>query len=393
MVRIDDSVITAQTLEGRLSGEREIEICPRAKLTPSAHDFLRDQGIEVVRREAGGQVSAPSPRQAPTPIAPPVEGRKAFTGIFCPNIVIFDDQGKIFYPEMERYINWLIEAGILGLYPYGSTGEFVRLSWEERQDVVRLICEVNQGRVPVLAGASEANLRDVLKMAEFYASIGGVDAISLVPPYYYKISEESLFEYFAEIAENSPLDILLYNIPQFTQELSLDLMERLLPYERIFGTKDSSRDQPRLINTMHRLREKRPEYVVLVGCEEILLPSVMMGASGGTIATSGIVPEVIVELYEKALIGDIERARELQYRILDLINLMLLGVNFPEGFKTGIASRGFDVGPPRASTSAEEQEYLLKLEAQINCVLSDMGYSVRGARACPVTNLPPIIGR
>jgi len=393
MIRIDDSVITAQTLEGRISDEREIEICPRAKLTPSAHDFLRDQGIEVVRREAGGQALVPSPRQSPTPIASPGEGRKTFTGVFCPNIVIFDDQGKINYPEMERYINWLIEAGIHGLYPNGSTGEFVRLSWEERQDVVRLICEVNQGRVPVLAGASEANLRDVLKMAEFYASIGGVDAISLVPPYYYKISEESLFEYFAEIAENSPLDILLYNIPQFTQELSLDLMERLLPYERIFGTKDSSRDQPRLINTMHRLREKRPEYVVLVGCEEILLPSVMMGASGGTIATSGIVPEVIVELYEKALVGDIARARELQYRILDLINLMLLGVNFPEGFKTGIASRGFDVGPPRASTSAEEQEYLLKLEAQINCVLSDMGYSVRGARACPVTNLPPIIGR
>ena len=393
MVRIDDSVITAQTLEGRISDEREIEICPRAKLTPSAHDFLRDQGIEVVRREAGGQALVSSSRQPSTPIASPGEGRKTFTGVFCPNIVIFDDQGKINYPEMERYINWLIEAGIHGLYPNGSTGEFVRLSWEERQDVVRLICEVNQGRVPVLAGASEANLRDVLKMAEFYASIGGVDAISLVPPYYYKISEESLFEYFAEIAENSPLDILLYNIPQFTQELSLDLMERLLPYERIFGTKDSSRDQPRLINTMHRLREKRPEYVVLVGCEEILLPSVMMGASGGTIATSGIVPEVIVELYEKALVGDIARARELQYRILDLINLMLLGVNFPEGFKTGIASRGFDVGPPRASTSAEEQEYLLKLEAQINCVLSDMGYSVRGARACPVTNLPPIIGR
>ena len=294
---------------------------------------------------------------------------------------------------MERYINWLIESGIQGLYPNGSTGEFVRLSWEERQDVVRLICEVNQGRVPVLAGASEANLRDVLKMAEFYASINGVDAISLVPPYYYKISDESLFEYFAEIAQESPLDILLYNIPQFTQEISLDLMERLLPYERIFGTKDSSRDQPRLINTMHRLRAVRPDYVVLVGCEEMLLPSVMMGASGGTIATSGIIPEVIVELYDKARAGDIERARTLQYRILDLINLMLLGVNFPEGFKTGIAARGFDVGPPRASSSAEEQEYLLSLESQINCVLADMGYDVRGPRACPVTNLPSIIGR
>lgn len=392
MIRIDDSVITAQTLEGRLAGEQQVEICPRAKLTPSAQDFLRDQGIEVVRREAGGQAPRATTQRQAAPAANP-GGRKAFTGIFCPNIVIFDGQGKINYPEMERYINWLIEAGIHGLYPNGSTGEFVRLSWEERQDVVRLICAVNQGRVPVLAGASEANLRDVLKMAEFYAGLGGVDAISLVPPYYYPISEESLFEYFAEIATESPLDILLYNIPQFTQELSLDLMERLIPYERIFGTKDSSRDQPRLINTMHRLRQHRPDYVVLVGCEEILLPSVMMGASGGTIATSGIIPEVIVDIYEQTAAGHIERARELQYRILDLINLMLLGVNFPEGFKTGVAARGFDVGPPRASTNPGEQEYLLKLESQINCVLADMGYDIRGPRACPVTNLPPIVGR
>ena len=390
MIRIDDAVITAQTLEGRLSGERQVELGPGAKLTPSAQDFLRAQGVEVVRRSDGEP--APAAPAAPRVPAANVGGRKAFAGIFCPNLVLFDSQNEINYAEMERYINWLIEAGLHGLYPNGSTGEFARLSREERQDVVRLVCEVNNGRVPVLAGASEANLRDVLKMAKYYASLG-VDAIALMPPYYYEISTESLFEYFAEIAEESPLDILLYNIPQFTQELSIDLMERLLPYERIFGTKDSSRDLPRLLNTMHRLRQQRPDYVVMTGCEEIVFPSVLMGASGGTIATSGIVPEVIVELYEKAKSGDIERARELQYRILDLINLMLLGVNFPEGFKTGVAARGFDVGPPRASTTAAEQEYLLKLEAQINCVLADMGYPVSGPRACPTTNLPPIVGR
>ena len=389
MIRIDDAVITAQTLEGRLAGERQVEIGPGAKLTPSAQDFLGAHSIEVVRQAAGSQ--AP-PTPAPAAVAPRAAGRKAFAGIFCPNIVLFDSHNEINYPEMERYINWLIEAGLHGLYPNGSTGEFARLSREERQDVVRLICEVNGGRVPVLAGASEANLRDVLKMAEFYAALG-VDAIALMPPYYYEISTESLFEYFAEIAQESPLDILLYNIPQFTQELSLDLMERLLPYERIFGTKDSSRDLPRLLNTMHRLRQQRPDYVVMTGCEEMVFPSVLMGASGGTIATSGIVPEVIVELYEKAKSSDIERARELQYRILDLINLMLLGVNFPEGFKTGVAARGFDIGPPRTSSSSAEQEYLLKLEAQINCVLADMGYPVRGGRACPATNLPPIVGR
>lgn len=387
MIRIDDAVITAQTLESRLAGERQVEIGPGAKLTPSAQDFLRVQGVELVRREVGSQ--APP---TPAPAVPRTAGHQAFAGIFCPNVVLFDGQNAINHAEMERYINWLIEVGIHGLYPNGSTGEFARLSREERQDVVRLVCEVNKGRVPVLAGASEANVRDVLEMAEYYASLG-VDAIAVMPPYYYEISTESLYEYFAEIAEESPLDILLYNIPQFTQELSLDLMERLLPYERIFGTKDSSRDLPRLLNTMHRLRQQRADYVVMTGCEEIVFPAVMMGASGGTIATSGIVPEVIVELYERATSGDIERGRELQYRILDLINLMLLGVNFPEGFKTGVAARGFDVGPARTSSSSAEQEYLLKLEAQINCVLADMGYPVRGLRACPTTNLPSIVGR
>ena len=390
MVRIDDPVVTAQLLEGRLGqDDRQVEISPRSTVTPSAKDLLRARGIDVVPPSQGASSPALPPAGVP---APPggTERSRRFSGIFTPNIVIYDEQGRIAYGEMERYIAWLIDAGIHGLYPNGSTGEFVRLSSEERRDVVRLIAEVNQGRVPILAGASEANIRDVLQMAEYYADLGA-DAISLVPPYYYKISDTSLYEYFAEIARHSPLDILLYNIPQFTQELPLDTMEQLLAYERIFGTKDSSRDLPRIVNTMDRLRRHRPDYVVLNGCEEILLPSIVMGANGGTIATSGIVPEIIVELYDRTVAGDLQRAKELQYRLLPLINLMLLGVNFPEGFKTGVAVRGFEVGPPRTVLSAEERDYLLRLESEIGCVLGDMGYSVRGARGCPVTHLPPIV--
>lgn len=399
MVRIDDSLITAQTLETQLpSDERQIEICPRAKLTPSALDLLRARQIQVIKRAASSSSTTKAPATSTTRAmpagVPPAPGgterSRRFSGIFTPNIVIYDETGNINYAEMERYISWLIDAGIHGLYPNGSTGEFVRLSSEERRDVVRLIADVNQGRVPILAGASEANVRDVLQMAEFYADLGA-DAISLVPPYYYKISDTSLFEYFAEIARHSPLDILLYNIPQFTQELPLDVMEDLLAYDKIFGTKDSSRDLPRIINTMQRLRKQRPDYVVLNGCEEILLPSIVMGANGGTIATSGIIPEIIVELYERALAEDLDRARELQYRILPLINQMLLGVNFPEGFKTGVGVRGFDVGPARTVQSSEERAYLQQLESEISCVLSDMGFSVHGAAGCPVTHLPPLV--
>lgn len=400
MVRIDDPVVTANLLASRLAdGDTQVSICPRAKITPSAQDFLRARGVQVVHGSNGTSAASSGPAPATMGLAAGVPARpggtersRRFSGIFTPNIVIYDAGGAINYKEMERYINWLIEAGIHGLYPNGSTGEFVRLSAEERRDVVRLIADVNNKRVPILAGASEANVRDVIAMAEFYADLGA-DAISLVPPYYYKISESSLYEYFAEIARHCPLDILLYNIPQFTQELTLDIMEDLLAFERIFGTKDSSRDLPRIINTMHRLRKHRPDYVVLNGCEEILLPSIVMGANGGTIATSGIVPEIIVELYDRALARDLDRAQELQYRILPLINLMLLGVNFPEGFKTGVAVRGFDVGPPRTILSGEERDYLLRLEAEIGCVLADMGYSVKGARGCPVTHLPPLVRR
>lgn len=393
MVRIDDPVVTARLLEGRLGeDDRQVEISPASKVTPSARDLLRARGIEVVPGSGGGATPGADAAPAdgvPSPPGGTVRSRR-FSGIFTANIVIYDEHGRIAHGEMERYIAWLIDAGIHGLYPNGSTGEFVRLSSEERRDVVRLIAEVNQGRVPILAGASEANIRDVLQMAGYYADLG-VDAISLVPPYYYKISDASLYEYFAEIARHSPLDILLYNIPQFTQELTLDTMEELLAFERIFGTKDSSRDLPRIVNTIHRLRRHRPDYVVLNGCEEILVPSIVMGANGGTTATSGIVPEVIVELYDRTVAGDLERAKELQYRLLPLINLMLLGVTFPEGFKTGVAVRGFDVGPPRTLLGAEERDYLLRLESEIGCVLGDMGYSVRGGRGCPVTRLPPIV--
>jgi 4-hydroxy-tetrahydrodipicolinate synthase len=393
-MRINDRVITERMLADQLQGQTRLEVRPDAKLTPMALDYVRDHSVELVRAEESAAGASNAPRShVPTtsPVrAPNTEGRKRFRGIFCPNIVIFDADGKINHAEMEHYVDWLIVSGIHGLYPNGSTGEFVRLSWEERQDVVRLMCEVNNGRVPVLAGANEGNVRDVLRMAEFYAGIG-VDAISIVPPYYYKISDKSLFEYYADVARRSPLDILLYNIPQFTQEISIDIMEELLEFETIFGTKDSSRDMPRLENTIHRMRRHRPDYVVLVGCEELLFPAVLMGASGGTIATSGVIPEVITDIYDRTIAGDIEGACELQYRILDLIGLMLLRTNFPEGFKTGVAVRGFDVGPSRQIMSEEERQYLLTLESQISCILSDMGYPIDGARACPATNLPPIV--
>ena len=93
-------------------------------------------------------------------------------GIFTPNVVPLLDDGRINEPELRRYVDWLIASGVHGLYPNGSTGEFTRFSAEERKRIVEIVCQQAAGRVPVLAGAAEANLRETLLACETYAGYG-----------------------------------------------------------------------------------------------------------------------------------------------------------------------------------------------------------------------------
>jgi 4-hydroxy-tetrahydrodipicolinate synthase len=302
-------------------------------------------------------------------------------GILTPNLVPFRDDGRINEEELRRLINWLIAKGVSGLYPNGSTGEFIRLSFEERKRVIQVVAEENRGRVPILAGAAESNLTMILEACETYAALGCV-AVSITGPYYYQVSQESIEHFFRELAKRSPIDILLYNIPQFSNEISLPVLTRLaLDCPRIVGVKDSSRDFPRFLNTLHAIKPHRPEFSCLIGCEEILFPSLLMGGDGGTIATSGIVPEVVMRLYTEFLAGHWEEAKRIQLKLLDLINAMLYGANFPEGFRAGMSLRGFNLGATRQLLSPREQSDLEDIRAKIACILADCGFA-EAASAC-----------
>src|SRR5437016_5222179 len=113
------------------------------------------------------------------------------TGIFTPNLVPLDARGQINEAEFRRYLNWLIERGVHGLYPNGSTGEFTRFTVEERRRIVKIVCEQAAGRVPVLAGAAEANVKETLVACEVYRGYGA-RAVAIVAPFYYKLSPESV---------------------------------------------------------------------------------------------------------------------------------------------------------------------------------------------------------
>jgi len=296
-------------------------------------------------------------------------------GIFTPNVVPLYDDHQINEEELRRYTDWLIEKGVTGLYPNGSTGEFIRLSYEQRLRVVEIMASEARGRVPILAGAAEPNIDMVLEVCKRGADLG-CRAVSVTGPYYFKVSQHSIEHYFREIASRSPIDILLYNIPQFSNEISLEVVKRLAAdCPRIVGIKDSSRDMPRFMDTLNEVKAIRPEFTCLIGCEEILLPVLLMGADGGTIATSGVVPEAVMKLYNSFLNGDIAEAKRIQFKLLELIKTMFAAGNFPEGFREGVNLRGFNTGRGPQPMSPHEMEHFNAIRNKLACLLKECGFA------------------
>ena len=302
-------------------------------------------------------------------------GRKheRLQGIFTPNIVPLDARGEINEPELRRYTDWLIDRGVHGLYPNGSTGEFTRFTVEERKRIIKIVCEQAAGRVPVLAGAAEANVRETIRACEIYHEYGA-RAVAIVSPFYYKLGPESVYAYFREIALASPIDVTLYNIPMFASPIDVPTIRRLAELPRIVGIKDSSGDLAFMMRMMQAVRPIRPDFSFLTGWDVVLVPMLLIGCDGGTNATAGIVPELTRKLYDLTRAGQIDEAMRMQYRLLELFDAMLYSADFPEGFRAGVEIRGFDMGRSRQPLSETQRVDRAALSRLLQCILADFGY-------------------
>ncbi len=291
-------------------------------------------------------------------------------GILTPTLVPLDDKGQINEPEYRRFLNWLIESGVHGLYPNGSTGEFTRLTAEERRLVAKIACEEARGRVPVLAGAAEANTRETIKACETYYQYGA-RAVAIVAPIYYRLAPDSVYAYFAEIAQNVPIDVTLYNIPLFASPIDLATITRLAgDFPRIVGIKDSSGDVAFMMRMIASIRPIRPEFSFLTGWDVVLTPMMMTGCDGGTNASSNVVPELTRKLYDLNRAGRLDEAMVLQYRIQELFDHMLFHYEFPDGFRLGAELRGFRMGHGRQPLTAKQEAAKEALGSILQCMLS-----------------------
>ena len=309
-------------------------------------------------------------------------------GVFTPHMVPLDEQGRILEEELRRYVDWLIDHGVHGLYPNGSTGEFVRFTAPERRRIIEIVCSQTAGRVPVLAGAAEANVRETLAACEAYAQFGAT-AVAIVSPFYYRLSPDSVYAYFREIALASPIDVTLYNIPMFASPIDIPTIRRLAEFPRVVGIKDSSGDVAFMMRLISAVRPLRPDFSFLTGWEAVLVPMLLVGCDGGTHATSGVVPEITRTLYDLARGGQYEEALHWQYRLLELFDAMLYSADFPEGFRAAVELRGFRMGRSRQPMTPEQQVDRGALQRVLQCILADFGYVAPPEEGCAVRTGQP----
>jgi len=266
-------------------------------------------------------------------------------GIFVPVVTPFDKEGSIDVEAFKQLIDCFIEAGVSGIVPCGSTGESPYLSREESRRVVELAVEQTGGRMPVIAGTGVAATRETVQLTRD-AKDAGADAALVVTPFYFKLSNEEVFQHYASLLDAVDLPVVIYNVPKFTNySIPPTLIDQLVSeYSGVVGVKDSSGD-PGLMADIIRLVGNR--ISVLSGSGDMILPTLMLGGSGGILAIANAFPETCVELYKAFKEGRLEDAGKHQMRASFVNKVLIKEHNQISALKEAMNMMGMTAGYPR----------------------------------------------
>lgn len=242
-----------------------------------------------------------------------------FSGIIPPTVTLFNDDRSIDWDGTLRHIDWLIAAGVHGLFILGTTGEFTLFTLTERKEYAqKVIAHVNT-RVPVIVGTGRVNTIEAIELTRHAQGIGA-DAAAVITPFYQTLDDEQLLTHFGAVANAVDLPILIYNIPMFTgTAVSTPVLAQLAhENDNIVGVKDSVDSAILLRNRVQTLKRIRPDFSILTGFNEHLLNLLMLGGDGAVIGEANFAPAPGVQCVEAFRKGDYESARR---NFLDLMRV------------------------------------------------------------------------
>ena len=287
-------------------------------------------------------------------------------GIIPAVVSPIDDSGLIKEASFLNLIDYLLENGVHGLFINGSQGEFYALNMQEKQKILEIAVDHNQGRVPVYAGVGAVTTREAVALAKASEKVGA-DALSAITPYFIKPNENELYNYYKAIADAVSLPVLLYGNPDRTNViLSTNLVSNLAGIENIVGIKDSSGDFTLTSEYIRLLSSKG--FQVLAGRDTLILATLVYGGAGAIAASANVVPKLVVEIYEAFRRGDLETALAAQHKIAPLRMAFTLG-SFPVVIKEALKMIGLDLGltfHPIEGLEASRREELRKILLELD---------------------------
>ncbi|MGI9520042.1 MAG: dihydrodipicolinate synthase family protein [Hyphomicrobiaceae bacterium] len=286
-----------------------------------------------------------------------------FHGVFPYLVSPIRDDGSVDRPVLQRLCEDLIDAGVHGLTPLGSTGEFAYLDWDQKRAIVETVVEAANGRVPVVAGVASTTIAQAVHQTRAFQSMG-CDGILAVMEAYFPVTDEGIYAYFRAIADASDLPVVLYTNPNFQRsDLSLTVISRLADHDKIAYIKDASSNTGRLLSILGEVGDR---LTVFSASAHIPACVMMIGGAGWMAGPACLIPQESVELYRLCKAGQWQEAMDLQYRLWRL-NRVFAKYNLAACIKGGLEILGYDVGrplPPQTPLSeAGRDEVLATLRA------------------------------
>ncbi|MBK7147780.1 MAG: 4-hydroxy-tetrahydrodipicolinate synthase [Bacteroidetes bacterium] len=240
----------------------------------------------------------------------------------------FNQDGSVDFAGLERLINYCIEGGVEYLVSLGTTGESVNLDKEEKREVLNFTIEKNGGRVPLVAGFGGNSTHQVIKDLQQY-HFKGVDAVLSVSPYYNKPTQEGIFQHYKAVAAESPVPVILYNVPGRTSSnMQAATTLRLAEIPNIIGMKEASGD---FAQCMQLVKNKPKDFLLISGDDNITLGLIAYGFDGVISVVGQAFPKIFTDMVRASLQGDFATARSLHFKLNDITDML-----FAEGNPAGV---------------------------------------------------------
>lgn len=280
-------------------------------------------------------------------------------GVIPATLTFFDENELVDERRTRDMIEFMIGTGVDGFYLTGSTGMCFTMTLEERKRVVEIVVDQVQGRVPIIVHVGDIGTKKSIELAQ-HAEQVGADAISSVPPFYWKFGAENIYQYYKEIAEATSLPLIVYNI-QLAGIMDKELLLRLAQIENVKGLKYTARSHDELGQLKDMLGS---DFMIYSGCDEMAFSGLAFGADGIIGSFYNVIPELFISIRRYFKENKIEEGIKLQ-KIANEFIFACLDYDFPSCLYQVLRWRNRDAGYGRKPFLRYNDEQLKKLKDRL----------------------------